>query len=58
VLDAFAELIDMIIGNVKTALEEHLGPMGMSVPTVVHGKNFTTRTVAGGIVGLLSARRT
>jgi chemotaxis protein CheX len=47
VLDSFAELTNMIVGNVKTALEEHLGPMGLSVPTVVYGRNFTTRTVAG-----------
>jgi chemotaxis protein CheX len=43
VLDAVAELANMIIGNVKNALEEQLGPMGMSIPTVVFGHNFTTR---------------
>lgn len=45
VLDAVAEVTNMIIGNVKTALEEHLGPMGLSIPTVIHGRNFTSRTV-------------
>src|SRR3982750_3163482 len=45
VLDAVAELTNMIIGNLKTALEEHLGPMGLSIPTVIHGRNFTSRTV-------------
>lgn len=44
VLDAFGELTNMIIGNLKTALEDHLGPMGLSIPTVVYGKNFSTRS--------------
>ncbi|HSW49186.1 MAG TPA: chemotaxis protein CheX [Bryobacteraceae bacterium] len=48
VLDVVAELTNMIIGNVKTGLEETLGPMGLSVPTVVFGKNFTTRSIADG----------
>ncbi len=43
VLDAFAEVTNMIIGNVKTAVEERLGPMGLSVPTVIFGRNFQTR---------------
>jgi chemotaxis protein CheX len=43
VLDAIAELTNMIIGNVKTAIEERLGPMGLSVPTVIFGRNFQTR---------------
>jgi len=48
VLDAVAELTNMIIGNVKTALEADLGPMGLSIPTVVFGKNFTTRNAGNG----------
>ncbi len=44
VLDAVAELANIIIGNVKNSLEEQLGPMGMSIPTVVFGHNFTTRS--------------
>jgi len=44
VLDAFAELTNMIIGNVKSALERHLGDLGLSIPTVVFGKNFKTKT--------------
>ncbi len=43
VLDAVAEMTNMIIGNVKTAVEERLGPMGLSVPTVIFGRNFQTR---------------
>ncbi|HYO80150.1 MAG TPA: chemotaxis protein CheX [Bryobacteraceae bacterium] len=44
VLDAMAELTNMIIGNVKTVLEEKLGPLGLSIPTVIHGRNFSSRT--------------
>jgi chemotaxis protein CheX len=43
VLDAVAEITNMIIGNVKTDLEPHLGPLGLSVPTVVYGRNFRAR---------------
>lgn len=45
VLDAVGEIANMVIGNIKTNLEEDLGPMGLSVPTVVYGRNFTTRCV-------------
>jgi len=45
VLDALGEITNMIIGNVKTSLEEEYGPMGLSIPTVVYGHNFTTRSV-------------
>jgi chemotaxis protein CheX len=45
VLDAMGEIANMVVGNIKTSLEESLGPMGLSVPTVVYGRNFTTRTV-------------
>jgi|HubBroStandDraft_1064217.scaffolds.fasta_scaffold120551_2 chemotaxis protein CheX len=43
VLDSVAEITNMIIGNVKTRLEERLGPMGLSTPTVIYGRNFQTR---------------
>jgi chemotaxis protein CheX len=46
VLDAVAELTNMIIGSVKTDLEQHLGPLGLSIPTVVFGRNFKTRSAA------------
>ncbi len=48
VLDAVAEIANMIIGNVKNLLEEELGLMGMSIPTVIFGRNFTTRSVGQG----------
>jgi chemotaxis protein CheX len=44
VLDAVAEVANMIIGNVKTGLEMDLGPMGMSIPTIIFGKNFSARS--------------
>lgn len=46
VLDAIAELTNMVIGNLKTCLEEKVGPMELSIPTVIFGRNFTTRTLA------------
>ncbi|HTT62638.1 MAG TPA: chemotaxis protein CheX [Bryobacteraceae bacterium] len=44
VLDAVAEVANMILGNVKTALEKSLGPMGMSIPTAIFGKNFLAKS--------------
>jgi chemotaxis protein CheX len=43
VLDSVAEVTNMIIGNVKTQLENRLGAMGLSTPTVIYGRNFQTR---------------
>jgi chemotaxis protein CheX len=45
VLDAVAEVANMVIGNVKTALEERLGPLGLSIPTVIYGRNFEAHSV-------------
>jgi chemotaxis protein CheX len=44
VLDAIAELANMIIGNVKTNLEERLGPLGLGIPAVIYGRNYQART--------------
>jgi chemotaxis protein CheX len=44
VLDAIAELANMIVGNVKTAMEDRLGPMGLSTPVMISGE-FETRVV-------------
>ncbi len=43
VLDVVAELTNMIIGGLKTAIEKQAGPMALSIPSVVFGRNFTTR---------------
>jgi chemotaxis protein CheX len=47
VLDAVAEVANMVIGNVKTELERIVGPMALSTPTVIYGHNFETRRVGG-----------
>jgi chemotaxis protein CheX len=44
VLDAIAEITNMIIGNVKNTLEQKVGDMGLSTPTVIFGRNFQTRS--------------
>lgn len=44
VLDCVAEITNMIIGGVKTDLEAIVGPLGLSIPTVVFGRNFTTKS--------------
>jgi chemotaxis protein CheX len=44
VLDAVAEVANMVLGNVKTAMERVLGPMGMSIPTAIYGKNFLAKS--------------
>ena len=44
VLDTVAELTNMIVGSVKTELEQHLGQLGLSIPTVVYGRNFKTKS--------------
>lgn len=46
VLDVIGELANMIIGNIKTNLEDTLGPMGLSMPFVIYGRNFTTRSLS------------
>ena len=45
VLDAMAEVANMIVGNVKTHFEETLGPLDLSVPMVVFGHNYKTRSM-------------
>jgi chemotaxis protein CheX len=47
VLDAVGEVANMVVGNFKTAAEEYLGPMGLSIPTVIYGRNFTSRSLGG-----------
>jgi chemotaxis protein CheX len=45
VLDAVGEVANMVIGNLKTMIEEDIGPLGLSIPTVIYGRNFTSRSV-------------
>lgn len=44
VLDVVAEMTNMLIGNVKNGLETMTGPLAISVPTVIHGRNFQFRS--------------
>ena len=44
VLDGLGEVANMVLGNFKESLEPRTGPLGLSVPTVVYGKNFSTRS--------------
>ncbi len=43
VLDGVGEVANMVMGNVKDGLSTVIGPLAMSVPTVVFGRNFQTR---------------
>lgn len=47
VLDVVAEMTNMMIGNVKNHLEPVTGPLAISVPTVIHGRNFQFKNIAG-----------
>jgi chemotaxis protein CheX len=46
VLDAIAELTNIVIGSVKNDLEPCLGPLGLSIPSVIFGRNFKTKNAA------------
>ncbi len=43
VLDAVAELANMVIGGLKTTIEEQVGQMGLSTPTTIFGASFMTK---------------
>ncbi len=47
VLDVVAEVTNMMIGNIKNGLESVTGPLAISVPTVIHGRNFQFRNARG-----------
>ena len=44
VLDAMGELGNMIVGNVKTTVEDKVGAMVLGIPTVVYGRNYRARS--------------
>lgn len=46
VFDAVAEIANMVVGSAKTSLEEIIGPVGMSVPTVIYGRNFVVHSAS------------
>lgn len=45
VLDAVGEIANMVIGNFKNAAEAVVGPLGLTVPTVIYGRNFTSKSL-------------
>lgn len=47
VLDAVGEITNMIVGNLKDALEPALGRLGLSTPTVIHGEHLRARNLNG-----------
>ena len=44
VLDAVSEIANMIVGGFKTKAESYLGPLGLSIPTVIYGLSFSARS--------------
>ena len=46
VLDAIAEISNMVIGNFKNIAENQLGPLGLSIPTVLYGFGFSARSAS------------
>lgn len=48
VLDAIAELANMIVGGLKTNLEDRFGCMGLSLPTVISADRYVARSPAVG----------
>jgi chemotaxis protein CheX len=48
VLDAVAEMANMIVGGLKTNLEDRFGAMGLSLPTVISAERYIARSPALG----------
>jgi chemotaxis protein CheX len=46
VMDAVAEVANMVVGSAKTSFEEVIGPIGMSIPTVIYGRNFVVHSAS------------
>ncbi|HXE10536.1 MAG TPA: chemotaxis protein CheX [Bryobacteraceae bacterium] len=44
VLDAIAEIANMIVGGLKTDLEDRYGTMGLSLPTVLSAERYIARS--------------
>ena len=47
ILDITAEMSNMLIGNMKNAIARLVGPLAISIPTVIHGRNFRLRNGSG-----------
>jgi chemotaxis protein CheX len=48
VLDAVGEITNMVVGNFKNALAEKTGPLAMSIPAIVYGREMRTSSKGGG----------
>jgi len=48
VLDAIAELTNVIVGGLKSNLEDRFGEMGLSLPTVISADRYIARSPALG----------
>jgi chemotaxis protein CheX len=56
VLDAVAELTNMVVGNIKNTLECALGSMAISIPSVIYGRNFHFKSLTGKVVACAGFR--
>lgn len=56
VLDAVAELTNMVVGNIKNILEHHIGPMAISIPSVIYGRNFHFKSLTGKVIATVAFR--
>ncbi len=56
VLDAVAEVTNMVVGNIKNTLECHIGPMAISIPSVIYGRNFHFRSLTGTVKASVAFR--
>jgi chemotaxis protein CheX len=56
VLDAVAELTNMVVGNIKNTLEQTLGPMAISIPSVIYGRNFHFKSLTGKVIASVAFR--
>jgi chemotaxis protein CheX len=56
VLDAVAEVTNMVVGNIKNLLEPHLGPMAISIPSVIYGRNFHFKSLTGKFIACVAFR--
>jgi chemotaxis protein CheX len=56
VLDAVAEVTNMVVGNIKNFLEPQLGPMAISIPSVIYGHNFHFKSLTGKVIASAAFR--
>jgi chemotaxis protein CheX len=47
VLDAIGEITNMVIGNFKNKIAERIGPLAMSIPAIVYGREMRTSSKGG-----------